>query len=78
MRNLTRSISHRKALLRNLATSVLLKESITTTFAKAKEAQRYTEQIITIAKRNTSNAKQRAADRLFVSYNYTLLWFIND
>jgi len=41
--------SHRKALLRNMAQSLLLHEKITTTLAKAKELRPFTERIITQA-----------------------------
>lgn len=44
--------SHRDALLRNLVTSLIQHERISTTYAKAKEAQREAEKIITKAKRS--------------------------
>jgi large subunit ribosomal protein L17 len=49
-RKFKRSPSHRRMLLRNLATALLEHEKITTTLAKAKELQPYTEKLITLAK----------------------------
>jgi large subunit ribosomal protein L17 len=51
-RKLSRTSSHRNALLRNLVTSLIQHERISTTYAKAKEAQRAAEKIITKAKRS--------------------------
>jgi large subunit ribosomal protein L17 len=49
-RKFKRSPSHRKMLLRNLATALLEHGRITTTLAKAKEIQPYTEKLITLAR----------------------------
>lgn len=65
-RHLSRKSSHRKALLRNLVTSLIEHETITTTWAKAKEAQRLAEKLITLGKRNTNAAKRRAQSIFFV------------
>ncbi|PWY81830.1 50S ribosomal protein L17 [Aspergillus heteromorphus CBS 117.55] len=59
-RHLSRKSSHRQALLRNLVTSLFQHESITTTWAKAKEAQRLAEQLITLGKKNTEASRRRA------------------
>ncbi|HEU5115808.1 MAG TPA: L17 family ribosomal protein, partial [Isosphaeraceae bacterium] len=48
-RKFKRSPSHRKMLFRNLATALLEHGKITTTLAKAKELQPYTEKLITLA-----------------------------
>ena len=53
-RKLSRTHSHRKALLRNLVTSLFIHERIETTVAKAKEARRLAERMITFAKRGDS------------------------
>ncbi len=45
--------SHRKALIRNLVTSLFLHERIITTFSRAKAAQSYAEKVITRAKQDT-------------------------
>lgn len=50
-RKLGRTSSHRRAMLRNMVTSLFEKERITTTNAKAKEAKRYAERLITRAKK---------------------------
>lgn len=49
-RKFKRSPEHRRMLLRNLATALLEHGKITTTLAKAKEVQPYTEKLITLAK----------------------------
>lgn len=49
-RKFKRSPEHRQMLLRNLATALLEHGKITTTLAKAKEVQPYTEKLITLAK----------------------------
>ena len=49
---LGRSPAHRKALMRNLATALFEYESIITTRAKAKALRRYSEKIITLAKKD--------------------------
>ena len=59
-RKLGRTSAHRKALLRNLVTSFIEKERITTTVAKAKEARPMAEKLITLAKADTLNARRQA------------------
>lgn len=59
-RHLGRKSSHRQALLRNLVTSLFTHESITTTWPKAKEAQRLAEKLITLGKKNTEESRNRA------------------
>ena len=63
-RNLSRSPSHRKALLRNLATSLFQHERITTTTAKAKELRPYAERLITLAKRGDLHARRLVVRRI--------------
>jgi large subunit ribosomal protein L17 len=58
-RKLRRTTAHRKALLRNLVTSFLEKERVTTTLAKAKEARPLAEKMITLAKKNTLHTKRQ-------------------
>ncbi|PLB44011.1 ribosomal protein L17 [Aspergillus steynii IBT 23096] len=65
-RHLGRKSSHRQALLRNLVTSLIEHESITTTWPKAKEAQRLAEKLITLGKKNTESSRRRA---LSIFYN---------
>ncbi|OAX83867.1 ribosomal protein L17 [Emergomyces africanus] len=59
-RHLGRDSAHRKALLRNLVTSLFEHEAITTTWPKAKEAQRMAEKLITLSKKNTETSRQKA------------------
>jgi large subunit ribosomal protein L17 len=61
-RKLNRTSSHRSALLRNLATSLLKHKRIRTTLAKAKELKSYVEPLITKAKTNDLNAKKLIID----------------
>ena len=63
-RNLSRSPSHRKALLRNMAMSLFQHERITTTTARAKELRPYAERLITLAKRGDLHARRMAARRI--------------
>ncbi len=60
-RKLSRTASHRKALLRNLVTALFLHERIETTIAKAKEARRLAERLITYAKRNNLHSRRLVA-----------------
>lgn len=50
-RKLGRTTEHRKAMLRNMATSLILHERVRTTLSKARELRPFTEKIITKAKR---------------------------
>ena len=59
-RKLGRSVSHRKAMLRNLVTSLLQHEEVRTTDAKAKEVRRVAERMITLGKRGTLHARRQA------------------
>lgn len=61
-RKLGRTTEHREALLRNLATSLLLHERIITTQAKAKELRKIAERMITLAKREDLHARRQAAE----------------
>ncbi|KAH8701486.1 ribosomal protein L17 [Phaeosphaeriaceae sp. PMI808] len=64
-RHLSRSSSHRQALLRNLVTSLFKHESIATTWHKAKEAQRLAEKLVTLGKKNTEATRRRAHQIFF-------------
>jgi large subunit ribosomal protein L17 len=58
---LGRNTSHRRALLRNLVTSVVMDEVIETTPAKAKALRPHVEKMITLAKRGDVPARRQAA-----------------
>ncbi|MEW6666536.1 MAG: 50S ribosomal protein L17 [Thermodesulfobacteriota bacterium] len=59
-RKLSRNSSHRKAMLRNIVTSLFKHEQIETTEAKAKELRPVAERIITLAKRGDLHARRQA------------------
>ncbi|MDB5368775.1 MAG: ribosomal protein [Roseomonas sp.] len=52
--------THRIAMLRNMATSLLKHEQITTTLPKAKELRPYVERIISLGKRGDLHARRQA------------------
>jgi large subunit ribosomal protein L17 len=60
-RKLNRTASHRKAMLANLAQSILDKERVTTTVPKAKEVRSVVERLITYGKKGTLHAIRLAA-----------------
>src|SRR5580658_10347192 len=63
-RQLSRNSSHRHALLRNMATSLLRHETIRTTVPKAKELRRVVEPLITLAKIDSLAKRRLAYSRL--------------
>ena len=62
-RQLSRESSHRKATLRNMASSLVRHEAIKTTLPKAKELRRVVEPLITMAKNDSASARRLAFDR---------------
>lgn len=60
-RRLGRKTSHREAMFRNMVTSLLNHEKITTTDAKAKEIRSVAEKMITLGKRGDLHAMRLAA-----------------
>lgn len=56
--HLGRTSSHRKAMLSNMANSLILSKRITTTVAKAKELRKYVEPLITKAKTDTTHNRR--------------------
>jgi large subunit ribosomal protein L17 len=63
-RQLSRNSSHRHAMLRNMATSLLRHETIRTTVPKAKELRRVVEPLITLAKIDSLAKRRLAFSRL--------------
>jgi len=59
-KKLGRTSSHRKAMFRNMVTSLLKHERIVTTEVKAKEIGRLTEKMITLGKRGDLHARRQA------------------
>ncbi len=70
-RRLGRTTSHRRAMVRNMVTSLLEYERIVTTTPKAKEVRRVAEKMITLAKRGDLHARRQALafikDKLIVA-----------
>ena len=64
LRKLNRTSSHRLAMLRNMANSLIEHEAIKTPVPKAKELRRVVEPLITLAKEPTLANKRLAFDRL--------------
>ena len=64
LRKLNRTSSHRLAMFRNMAVSLLQHEAIKTTLPKAKELRRVVEPLITLGKTPTLANRRLAFDRL--------------
>ncbi len=56
--HLSRTASHRKAMLANMAISLIMHKRITTTLAKAKALKKYVEPLITRSKDDTTNSRR--------------------
>jgi large subunit ribosomal protein L17 len=63
-RKLSRTASHRRATMRNMAINLFRHDRIETTTAKAKELRPYAERLITLAKRGDLHARRLAAQRI--------------
>lgn len=63
-RKLSRTSSHRIAMLRNMAAALIKHEQIKTTLPKAKELRPYLEKLITLAKRGGLSNRRLAMARL--------------
>jgi large subunit ribosomal protein L17 len=57
---LGRNTSHRRALLRNLVTSILMEDRVVTTVTKAKAVRPHVEKMITLGKRGDLHARRQA------------------
>jgi large subunit ribosomal protein L17 len=57
---LGRNTSHRRALLRNLVTSIVLEDRVETTITKAKAARPHVEKLITLGKKGDLHARRQA------------------
>ena len=64
LRKLNRTASHRQAMFRNMAVSLLRHEAIKTTLPKAKELRRVVEPLITLGKKPSLANRRLAFDRL--------------
>lgn len=56
--HLSRTASHRKAMLANMAISLIMHKRITTTLAKAKALKKYVEPLITRSKNDTTTSRR--------------------
>lgn len=63
-RQLNRNSSHRKAMFKNMATSLFLHESIHTTLPKAKELRKFAEPFISLARTDSVARRRLAFNRL--------------
>ena len=63
-RKLNRKTSHRIALLKNLAKSLIINEQIETTLPKAKDLRPFVEKILTMGKLNTLHSKRKVLSYL--------------
>jgi large subunit ribosomal protein L17 len=63
-RKFNRTAEHRKAMMRNLATSLFLHGRVETTTAKAKELRQFAEPLITKAKRGDLHARRVVARKI--------------
>lgn len=63
-RQLSRTSSHKKALLNNMATSLFAHGGIVTTTAKAKELRPFAERLITLARRGDLHARRLVGRRI--------------
>lgn len=74
--HLGRTSSHRKAMLANMATSLIMHKRITTTLAKAKALRMYVEPVITRSKDDTTHSRREAFKHLKNKYAVTELFSI--
>src|SRR6476620_12571493 len=73
-KKLGRNTSHRRALLRNLVTSLIMEERLETTPAKAKAMRPHVEKMITLGKRGDLAARRLAAAYLMTNESVTKLF----
>jgi large subunit ribosomal protein L17 len=73
-KKLGRNTSHRRALLRNLVTSLIVEERIETTEAKAKAMRPQVEKMITLGKRGDVSSRRIAAGYLMTRESVTKLF----
>ena len=73
-KKLGRNTSHRRALLRNLETSLIMEERIETTTAKAKAMRPHVEKMITLGKRGDVTARRLAAGYLLTRESVSRLF----
>ena len=72
--HLSRTASHRDAMLSNMAVSLIMHKRITTTLAKAKAPKKFVEPLLTKAKQDTTNARRVVFSHLQDKYAVTELF----
>lgn len=72
--HLGRTASHRKAMLSNMAISLIMHKRITTTVAKAKALKKYVEPLVTRSKDDTTNSRRVVFSYLQNKYAVTELF----
>ncbi|HEX4285369.1 MAG TPA: 50S ribosomal protein L17 [Terracidiphilus sp.] len=71
---LGRNTSHRRALLRNLTTSVIIEDRVETTVTKAKAVRPHVEKMITLGKKGDLTARRKALSFLLTDKAVTRLF----
>src|SRR6201992_1730259 len=71
---LGRNTSHRRALLRNLVTSILVEDRVETTLAKAKAVRPLVEKMITLGKKGDVHSRRQALAFLMTDESVTRLF----
>ena len=72
--HLSRTASHRDAMLSNMAVSLIMHKRITTTLAKAKALKKFVEPLLTKAKQDTTNARRVVFSHLQSKFAVTELF----
>ncbi len=72
--HLGRTDAHRKALMSNMATSLIMHKRISTTLAKAKELRKYIEPLVTKSKHDTTHSRRMVFSQLQNKYAVTELF----
>ena len=74
LNHLSRTASHRSAMLSNMAVSLIMHKRITTTLAKAKALKKYVEPLVTKCKQDTTNSRRVVFSYLQDKYAVTELF----
>lgn len=72
--HLGRTDAHRKAMMSNMATSLIMHKRISTTLAKAKELRKYVEPLVTLTKHDTTHSRRLVFSQLQNKYAVTELF----
>ncbi|MCQ2275685.1 MAG: 50S ribosomal protein L17 [Bacteroidales bacterium] len=72
--HLGRTDAHRKAMMSNMATSLIMHKRISTTLAKAKELRKYVEPLVTRSKNDTTHSRRMVFSQLQNKFAVTELF----